>query len=184
MKIKLCYVSNSSSSSTTVSFEAYKDVFELAIHSLQMIIKEEKENFRNQDVIEYEEYLANLVNARKMGLDPNISVYYKINRGYGTYIVKIKDGFYFETYNEYELKEFKKPYKDWIDGGQEPDVDFYYLPKYDVLGKEEIGPDKKTCRNKHFYYLILKDGRIICPICKSIELKSMQISNKMIDNVK
>ena len=178
MKIRLGFISNSSSSSTIVSLQAYDYVVDLMIHVMEMIIEEEEGGNSGADLEMFSKVLYNLKGAKEAGLDPNFPT--RFGGGYDTTrVVRTEAGYHLTCHIDHDLLDLKGPMDEWVEGGYgDPDVEDYYLPQYDLIGKElRYKGEGKKC-NKHYVNLKTREGVVFCPFCNPGKLDSLQISSK------
>lgn len=184
MKIRLGFVSNSSTASFIADLDAYDSVIALAKRMLKVIIEDEDGLLHDEDDLEYyKNLLKKLKKAEELGLDPDKPViFHSIN--FNTYIVKKEDGYYVDT-------DSNTVWDDFMEGVEfgfgDPDVSFdlydkhqFYILEYDVIGKFVRVYDENTpCKTKHhdpwYEGVELPDGRLICLECEKGNYKEFQI---------
>jgi hypothetical protein len=171
MKIRLGFVSNSSSSSFLLKNTTCKEV------AISMLGDGEKHSENNwPDGIFNSNKFVDKVNK----LTDNQAVTFKVG-GFETYIFKYNDficvdtcnNIYWDDIYRFEYPEFDSLIKDFYDGDYFEDKIFedivFYNLDYDVIGFKSYF---KTCNKCHENLMIIK-GNLMCPNCQNEEMKKM-----------
>lgn len=170
MKIRIGFVSNSSSLSFIIDEKEYENTLDVALHAA-LIISERDIDF-NQDSQEirhkYQAVLNNLINLKEIDLDPSIAIHIP-TLIYKTYIAKQNDKYIIDTDKRYLLDGLH--YSDFTALGDifhlYEKYEYFYLSQYDVLGVIPVEDVKECSDESHgrIEKIRLKSGQYVCPIC-------------------
>lgn len=181
MKIRLGFVSNSSTAGYVVSLEEFDNVIELAGYYVLKIIEHAKGNIDYKRADYYESLYNNILRVSKSKIDQNTPVFIP-TYNFDTYIVKREDAYYIDTDHEFYFN-IKGPYVDGLDEGdygKYTKSDYYYLPEFDILGKQKCGSNKVKCKDcSHGITVVLKNGDSVCPFCNIEDLQQIKISPEL-----
>ena len=181
MKIRMGFVSNSSTTSFIIGQDAYENVFVLAKHVLRIMQDQDEEYPDDPRSENINDWIQNLEKLVELGVNPNSPVFIP-SAEFNTEIMKREDGFYVDTCHNYywdDLKgvEYHAESFQSEEVFEEFDNLWPYNVEYDVIGTSEIYPSDFDCDDSdHNFALTVKDVGKMCPICEPDRLEENRVS--------
>ncbi len=189
MRIRLGFVSNSSTASFLVSLEEFDTVIELAGYYVLNIIEHLNGEAEYDKADRYKPIYKNLLRTSKSDIDQDIPVFIQTPYNFDTYIVKREDAYYVDTDQQFTF-DIKGPPVDGLNVVDEGDYgkftksDYYYIPEFDVIGEIKYIHENSTCGNEnHDVNYFLQNGNILCPDCNKEELQNFGFSPLLSEEV-
>ena len=167
-----------------IDSSSYKNVFDLTELMLKRMINQDKDIKEMDSYLLHKKCLENIIKLLNSKINPNIPVFISgdpidsmIMKGdNGNYYVITSSKYYWDEWDGFDYdslgfkdKIYKRMKKLW-----------FYLPKYDVIGREKKNNPKYICGKEINHTIIkLEKGNRFCPICDKEKLRKYQLTQNI-----
>ncbi len=171
MKLRLGFVSNSSTSSYIIALDAYENVFAVARQMLRRLVEDASDEDVEKD---YKQILKLLKHLKSTGMDPNTGFWIPTGNA-DTTIIRKSDAYYVDTDQDGDYD-----FRGVIDGNEVHNEigreHFFYHLEHDVLLKES--DEDCDLHDETHDKFFLTTGELVCPICDKQKIEPLRIVKK------